>query len=304
MIDISIRLRRAILLNDIALVQRIVKSNPKSLKNADIEDRSNTSLHLAAKEGFVEIVEYLIYAGHEDKGISKNADWETPLMVAAEFKQVDVALLLIEKCSRCVPWTNKSGMDALMLSCRSGTTTLLVPLLTAVPIPCSATSHDIHGTTALHYASASGELKAMRILLEHGANAFAKNMYNWTPIAYSSTKEAELYFKSLIKEFEIRRVERERGEREREREREVGGETVTLPPRGDSITGMKGMRGTGVRLVTSDDMEIMGPPSMAARNEWSPVEARRAMTPTASKSSDSWAGFGKAGGRVRASSGD
>jgi hypothetical protein len=54
-IDVPRRLRRAILLDDLALVQRIVRNNPTYIKNPDFEDKSNTSLHLAAKHGFLKI---------------------------------------------------------------------------------------------------------------------------------------------------------------------------------------------------------------------------------------------------------
>lgn len=54
-IDVPRRLRRAILLNDVSLVKRIVRSNPKYIRNPDYEDRSNTSLHLAARCGFMAI---------------------------------------------------------------------------------------------------------------------------------------------------------------------------------------------------------------------------------------------------------
>lgn len=56
MIDASIRLRRAILLNDVLIVKRIVQCNPKLLQNPDFGDKSNTSLHIAAQAGFDEIV--------------------------------------------------------------------------------------------------------------------------------------------------------------------------------------------------------------------------------------------------------
>jgi hypothetical protein len=54
-IDVSIRLRRAVVLNDLSLVRRIIGNHPKTLRNPDFDDRSNTSLHLATKLGFVEI---------------------------------------------------------------------------------------------------------------------------------------------------------------------------------------------------------------------------------------------------------
>lgn len=55
-IDPSSRLRRAIHLNDLTLVRRIAKGSSSCLRNGDQDDRNNSSLHLAARLGFVEIV--------------------------------------------------------------------------------------------------------------------------------------------------------------------------------------------------------------------------------------------------------
>jgi hypothetical protein len=60
-IDVSRRLRRAIVLNDLALVKRIIKSNPDWLQNPDFDDKSNTSLHLAAEEGYADIAVRLTF---------------------------------------------------------------------------------------------------------------------------------------------------------------------------------------------------------------------------------------------------
>jgi hypothetical protein len=54
-IDVSIRLRRAIHLNDPLLGRRIIQNNIHALRNPDFDDKSNTSLHIAAKLGYVEI---------------------------------------------------------------------------------------------------------------------------------------------------------------------------------------------------------------------------------------------------------
>lgn len=54
-IDVPRRLRRAIVLNDLPLVQRIVRNNPDYLRNPDYQEKSNTNLHLAAKLGFTQI---------------------------------------------------------------------------------------------------------------------------------------------------------------------------------------------------------------------------------------------------------
>ncbi|KAF2088394.1 ankyrin [Saccharata proteae CBS 121410] len=263
MIDVAVRLRRAILLDDLFLVKRIIRANPSALRNPDFEDKSNTSLHLASKVGSVQIVAYLLDAGHEDDGISKNTDWDTPLMMAATSNQVDVGKLLATRFPRCVPYSNRHGLDALMLASKHGAVNLLIPLLTSRP-PCLTTSHDNDGNTALHHASAAGELKCLRTLLQHGANPCAQNAYSWTPLAYSQTVAAKLYFEELVTEIERRRAEGKRDERERAlRSKGVG----------------------GVRIVTNDEngsgrddeAGLEYPPSI----DFSPVsERKRALTPT------------------------
>ena len=53
--NVSVHLRRAIRLNDLVLLKRIIKNNPKSLQDPDFDDKGNTSLHLAAQLGLLEI---------------------------------------------------------------------------------------------------------------------------------------------------------------------------------------------------------------------------------------------------------
>lgn len=60
MIDSSVRLRRALHLNDLVLVKRIINNNPHVLRNPDLADNGNTSLHLAAQLGLHEIAVRLI----------------------------------------------------------------------------------------------------------------------------------------------------------------------------------------------------------------------------------------------------
>ena len=52
----STRLRRAIHLNDLLLVSRIIRTHPRSIQNVDVADKGNSSLHLAARLGRVKIV--------------------------------------------------------------------------------------------------------------------------------------------------------------------------------------------------------------------------------------------------------
>jgi hypothetical protein len=160
-----------------------------------------------------------------------------------------------------------------MLACKSGTGTLhLIPTL-LLYAPTILTSHDHKGNNALHHASAAGELKALRMLLQYGANPLAQNAYSWTPVHYSATPAAEAYFKTLIIEFEKKKAEGKRVERERERQRNAGVRLVTdTEGLGDSIGG----GGDNSRQRARDDAAIAGLPAPGI----SPVERRRPMTPT------------------------
>ncbi|KAF2687894.1 ankyrin [Lentithecium fluviatile CBS 122367] len=281
MIDVPRRLRRAILLNDLALVKRIVQNNREYLQNPDFADKSNTNLHLAARNGFTQIAEFLIEAGHEEEIVSRNNDWETPLMLAAVAGKEDLGVMLAKRFPECIPWQNKDGLDALMLACKSGTGTLhLIPTL-LLHAPSILDSRDHKGNNALHHASAAGELKALRMLLQYGANPLAQNAYSWTPVHYSATPAAEAYFKTLIIEFEKKKAEGKRVERERERQRNAGVRLVTDEEGLGGPNGQAGVGGAGadgVRQRARDDAAIAGLP--APGMEWSPVERRRAMTPT------------------------
>ena len=186
-----------------------------------------------------------------------------------------------------------------MLASRATDSVPLIPTLLSGSHPVSPHVHDINGNTALHHASAAGELKALRMLLQAGASPSAQNAFSWTPIAYSATVQAEVYFKNLITEVD--------------RFRASGG--VTGPASAAMVAGSPGrglvgsLAGTspgsatppprrpmagGVRLVTED---VMGVREGEVSKEWSPVERRRAMTPTAGRSE--WAG-GEAESRARA----
>lgn len=74
---------------------------------------------------------------------------------------------------------------------------------------------DLDGNTALHFASSNGHLLVLRTLLAAGADADRRNAWSWTPVAYSATVQAEVYFKGLVAEVErrkaVRREAQERG---------------------------------------------------------------------------------------------
>ena len=83
------------------------------------------------------------------------------------------------------------------------------------------------GNTALHFASSNGHLLVLRTLLAAGADSERRNVWSWTPVAYSATVQAEVYFKGLVAEVERRR------QRAREAESRGTGGAVRLVSVGD-----------------------------------------------------------------------
>ena len=144
-------------------------------------------------------------------------------MLAARAGHVPAAQALVQAFPRCVPMVDAKGLDALALCAQSGNgeSTALIPVLLDLE-PSLAHTRDADGNTPLHHASAAGNLAALRLLLAAGANPLAKNDCDWTPLAYSQTVAAEVYFKNLVAEFERRKVEGLRVGEERERQRVAG----------------------------------------------------------------------------------
>ncbi|KIW48491.1 uncharacterized protein PV06_01070 [Exophiala oligosperma] len=236
-VDLSIR--QAILLNDVALVRRLLKHHPEHLHNPDFADKSNTSLHLAAQHGLTEIAELLVSLGHDSTrevtdwiysnqgdnlGISVNTDGRTPLHLAAASSQSPVVELLCKHFPQTVNRPDYQGQTPLHLaSCsqgaaivpsyadqnsrpttRTGEDNNTIDILIAYGADVNA--RDDQGNTCLHNATAWGNLKAVRALMQAGADPLRKNKAGWTPEYYSITVQAEVYYRNLVAEWEKRKA--------------------------------------------------------------------------------------------------
>ncbi|KIX93509.1 uncharacterized protein Z520_10687 [Fonsecaea multimorphosa CBS 102226] len=269
MTRVDLSLRQAILLNDVALVQRILQHNLSYLQNPDFADKSNTSLHLAAKYGLEEIAEFLISLGHDgtrpvedwiysakhdNRGISVNTDGQTPLHLAAASSQAGVVELLCREFPQTVNRRDRKGQTPLHLAASSQ----IIPKPNfnntannsgaSRPTPednrtieillthgADVNAKDELGNTCLHNASAWGNLKAIRALIQAGADPLSKNKAGWTPEYYSITVQAEVYYRNLVAEWEKRKAEDEmRASSER---RGKGGGSVRLVPQENESDG-------------------------------------------------------------------
>lgn len=140
------------------------------LKNgADIHQRDEegrTALHRAAEHGQLATTKVLI---DENSDISANDEWgKTPLAWAADRRHAEVTRLLLETATR-----------------RLGIHSALTPL---------------------HHAAEHGEVQAVRVLLEQGAELFWKDNMNRNPLRlaqqYGHTEIAELLLEQATKQLE------------------------------------------------------------------------------------------------------
>lgn len=189
-------------------------------------------------------------------------------MLATKAGHIQTALLLAQHFPRSIPFVNKEGLDALSLASQHSASVSLIPVLLSHPqYPANVHSRDLDGNTPLHHASASGALKALRLLLGKGADPLAKNNYDWTPLAYSQTVAAEVYMKNLVAEFARRKAEGAKEREERERQMRGG---VRL------VSGDEDQIGMAMGTVEEDEVLI----GDVLKRHWSPTDVRRPATPS------------------------
>lgn len=154
-------------------------------------------------------------------------------MLASAKGHTEIVHLLCTECPYSIARQDIHGRDAIMEASRGGHDTCLQILLTFAPGGPQAMldEADEDGNTALHFASSNGHLLVLRTLLAAGADSEKRNVWSWTPVSYSATVQAEVYFKGLVAEVERRKVVRKQAE-------------------------MKGTGG-GVRMVSLGDGEEM-----------------------------------------------
>jgi len=268
MTQVDLSIRQAIQLNDAALVRRLLKHHPQYLHNPDFADKSNTSLHLAAQHGLTEIAELLISLGHDSTrevtdwiysnhgdnlGVSVNTEGMTPLHLAAAYSQSAVVELLCQHFPQTINRPDYKGQTPLHLaSCSQGTPILpayvdqnsrpatrsgednsTIEILIAHGADVNARDHQ--GNTCLHNATAWGNLKAVRALIQAGADPLRKNKAGWTPEYYSITVQAEVYYRNLVAEWEKRKAEE--GTRAGDRRAKGGGAVRLVPQEAESDEG-------------------------------------------------------------------
>jgi ankyrin repeat protein len=143
--------------------------NNKELVNSS-DGFAQTPLHIAASNGFTELVQLLLQNGADVRQVDRNS-W-TPLHSAANAGQFAICKILLEHGSEASALTD-AGTTALHYLVRHTTddAELFREVLTMlINQGCEVDSQNKYGETPLHQASFRGKKQSVEFLIEHSAD--------------------------------------------------------------------------------------------------------------------------------------
>ena len=135
-----------------------------------------TPLHIAVKEGFLDICQMLLenkadVCAHDDEG-------NTPLHLALSNDHIEISRILLEYNAE-VNSPNEDGSTPILVASSNGNIDLFQLLLAH---NADVFIHDNIGNTPLHFAASGGHLEVARILLELKADVDSLNSEGLTPL--------------------------------------------------------------------------------------------------------------------------
>lgn len=147
--------------------------------------QNSTALLIACLKGNKDLVTLLVDK-KADIHVHESVRGNTPLFIAMSKNAVDVALFLLKKGADPNAM-DQTGFTATMLAAQSGLDTILVRLLEkgANPNAQTLSTKGRTGMTALMYAAAKGNFRAIQILAQHGANGDLKDSDGATAYNYA-----------------------------------------------------------------------------------------------------------------------
>ncbi|CAL8150515.1 unnamed protein product [Prunus armeniaca] len=172
--------------------------------------KGDTPLHVAAKVGCVEVVEFLIEHARkmhhmekadEESGPAdgesqnkllrvKNSDNDTTLHLAVRYNHDEVVIRLMEADPQLCCFTNNANESPLFLAVRKGTPSIVHCILKAYESGVSPSFQGTNGLTALHAAVTQKQLKDkgfVEILVSKNSDLIKEvDDIGWTPLHYAA----------------------------------------------------------------------------------------------------------------------
>ncbi|RSL65837.1 hypothetical protein CEP54_004070 [Fusarium duplospermum] len=168
--------------------------------NADVDQKTSdgtqrTALHIAAEDGFIDIVKTLLSHGAAvDRG--DEDDWSA-LHFAASAGELEIVNVLIQRKADLNKKSNE-GNSPLSLAAENGHLTVVEALVEAGAIVDEVTNHD--GWTALFHAASEHDVDVVEALLEAGANPNQRCNDGSTPLLESLSTDEESEDEEVILE--------------------------------------------------------------------------------------------------------
>ena len=158
--------------------KKVDKNKKVENDNKELEIyEGETPIHIAAKNGHLSIVQYLIEKQNVNKDIKGNYE-KTPFHYACEKGHLPIVEYLISKGAN-IEAKDEHGDYVIHFACKGGHLSIVQYLIEKQNV-----DKDIKGLcdgTPLHYASEWGETEIVKYLVSKGANKNAKDKDDKTP---------------------------------------------------------------------------------------------------------------------------
>ncbi|XP_032872831.1 histone-lysine N-methyltransferase EHMT2-like [Amblyraja radiata] len=143
------------------------------LKELDL----SSCLHHAAKNGSVQMVQFLLTTGQVDLNTQDSGGW-TPVIWAAEHKHIEIIKLLLDRGASVAQKDNEENI-CLHWAAFAGSSDIAEVLLNA---RCNIQAVNMHGDTPLHIAARENFYDCVILFLSRGADIEVKNREGDSPL--------------------------------------------------------------------------------------------------------------------------
>lgn len=181
---------------DYQVAVKILKNEGVDIVTGCRAHRGSTSLHLAAKNEHVEVVNALIKAKATVDILDE--DKNTPLHFAAGNGHIKTVELLLKE-ETDINAQNEFGETPLHLAAKNGHKSV-VEFLLHKGAEVDVLSGGIYKNTPLHLAAKNGHIRVVAPLLKNGANINAQNGFGETPLHFATFESKDEVVQFLIDE--------------------------------------------------------------------------------------------------------